>query len=173
MIGPSYDAFDGGLSENIPPQSGLNLYLLTKNCGHEITRVYASDAASRNAEDSNRDGDGGDFFVLNALFSGFYNAEPSGEERYDGTGGAGGGTESMAISWGDAATMLTRCIQVPSERLTSRCQVLFGHTNHHMNGKYDNTLTRSLLGWQPGDSLSGYWSRIAADYSLQSSFLAK
>ena len=38
-------------------------------------------------------------------------------------------------------------------------QTLFGQTNLP-HGRYDDTLTRSILQWQPRDDLEGYWSRL-------------
>jgi hypothetical protein len=112
-------------------------YLLTKNCGHEISRVYAmcSGDDTAGASASACAGAGGvpysagggsthrGMFVVNALFSGFYNPAPTEERRFDGTGAPGDDTESMALSFRDAAVMLQRCIEVPVQQFPNRCQV--------------------------------------------------
>ena len=61
--------------------------------------------------------------------------------------------------WRDAGALLRRCLEVPLSRVPRDCQVFFGQavTPH---GNYDNTLTRSVLEWEPRDDLKGYWSRL-------------
>lgn len=146
VVGPGYEDYDCRITEHVPPHPGLRIYAITKGVGHEITRVFAENHRQQ-------------LRVMNVIFNGFYNPEPSSERRFDGTGAPGGDTQVMAISWPDAGRLLRRCLEVPLSRLPRTCEVLFGHTTTP-HGRYDNTYTRAVLGWEPIDALAGYWSRL-------------
>ena len=124
----------------MPAHPGLGIYAITKGVGHEITRVYADNTPGLK--------------VLNVIWTGFYNPEPSDERRFDGSGAPGGDTQVpclsrcpvagtrcnslneacrcdqvLSVSWRDAGDLLRACIDVPLDRLPRACQTLFGQTN--------------------------------------------
>eukprot|EP01051_Picozoa_sp_SAG22_P023646 SAG22_NODE_6194_length_887_cov_1.567259_2_plen_86_part_01 len=86
----------------MPCWPGLGLYAITKGCGHEITRVFAENTPS--------------LTVLNVIWNGFYNPEPSDERRFDGSGAPGGDTQILSVSWRDAGSLLRACLEVPLEQ---------------------------------------------------------
>ena len=68
-------------------------------------------------------------------------------------------TPSRAPHGNDPSRRINASLRRSRQRLPRSCEVLFGHTDTP-HGRYDNAYTRAVLGWEPIDSLVGYWSRL-------------
>ena len=83
------------------------------------------------------------------LFESFPDPQPD-------PGREGTGTSSFAVSFRDAAQAINRALRVDLSRLPSRCEVFF-ITGPIPQGRFPNTKARTLLGFEPQDTLEAYW----------------
>ncbi len=136
QVGPSYEHFDYDISEEVPLHSGLNLYAHSKSIGQEICRVFSANHA---------------IHVLTTLFLSFRDAEPTPDQQ-------GGDTNPFSVTFADAARAIRRCLEVDLDTMPSSCEI-FHITSDTPHGRYHNTKARDLLGWEPQDTLEGYWRK--------------
>lgn len=134
VAGPSYEVFDFDLSPDMPPQPGVNLYALTKALGQEICRVFAANH---------------DLYVQTYLFYNFRdpdNLTP--------------GTDAtpFSVSWKNAAQVFRLGLEIPLEKLPSRCEVfnIFTEMPHH---KFSNEKAKRVLGFEPWNDISALWRK--------------
>ena len=134
LVGSPYTDFDFGHDESVPPQPGTSLYAFSKACGQEICRVFAEQHP---------------IHVMCLLFMRFAPPQASDQER-------GRGIQNFAVTFADAARAIGRTLEVDLETLPSRNELFFIVADLP-HGAFSNTKARRLLGWQPQDSLEGYW----------------
>ena len=134
LAGRSYEAFDYDIGPDIPPQPGTNLYALSKSLGHQISRVYAEQH---------------DIYVQMYLFYNFRDPAdvPLGSRH-----------APFSISWENAAEVFSLGLEIPFEKLPSRCEV-FNVFTDMPHGKFNNEKAKRLLGFQPRDDISGLWTK--------------
>jgi nucleoside-diphosphate-sugar epimerase len=141
VAGPSYEQFDYDLSPDMPPQPGTNLYALTKSLGQEICRVFAEYH---------------DLFVQMYLFYIFRdpgdleNMHPRGDER------------PWVISWANAAQVFRLGLEIPLEKLPSRCEV-FNILTDMPHGKFSNEKAKRILGFEPWQDIAALWKKTPGD----------
>lgn len=130
---PAGYAGEFGLSADLPPRPGDNLYFVTKFLGQEIMRIVAEEHRLE---------------APTLLFCSFVNpAEPPDRE-----------TELYAftISWQDAGEAMRQAVRVPD--FPCPFEVLHVHADLPF-GVYSNEKTKRLLGWQPRDRMEERWRR--------------
>lgn len=147
VAGPSYEGFEHGISPDVPPHPGTNLYALTKALGHQICLALAE-----------RHG----VYVQNYLFYSFRGAA----ELKPGAGGV-----PFVVSWRDAAEVFRLGLEIDLAKLPSHCEVFFisGDTPQ---GKFRNDKAKRILGFAPKDDVSVLWRRLAAGWHDQSEAMA-
>lgn len=111
-----------------PPRPGGNLYFLTKYLGQEITRLLAEHHG---------------IACPILLFCGFVNPAETSERP----------PHPFSVSWGDAARAMAAATTIP--RLPEPCPMLHIHADAP-HGRYRNTAARTVLRWDPHDSLEPY-----------------
>jgi nucleoside-diphosphate-sugar epimerase len=134
IAGPSYEMFDFDIGPEVPSQSGTNLYALSKSLGQEICRVY-----SRHH----------DLYVQTYLFYNFVDpADAHQKLEY----------APFSVSWRDAGRVFGYGLEIPFERLPSRCEIfnVFADIPH---GKFSNEKVKRILGWESRDDISAIWRR--------------
>ncbi len=135
IAGPTYEDFDYDINPEVPTHSGTNLYALTKSVGQEICRVFTENH---------------DVYVITLLFYNF---------RYpDDMSGAGQDFTPFTVSWSDAGQSFVHALEVPLERLPSRCEIfnIFTDLPHH---KFSNEKAKRILGWRPTHLFEQYWKK--------------
>jgi nucleoside-diphosphate-sugar epimerase len=134
LVGPAYLDWDFDIPEEIPPHPGTDLYAMSKSLGHDLCGVFA--AAHQ-------------LHVLTLLFSSFCEPEAPAPDR-------GGGCNSFAVSFRDAAAAVRLALEVDLSRVPSRCETFFVTTGLP-HGVCSGDKARRVLGWSPQDDLQGYW----------------
>ncbi|MCL4830817.1 MAG: NAD(P)-dependent oxidoreductase [Caldilineaceae bacterium] len=132
LAGRSYEMFDYDIGPDIPPQPGTNLYALSKSLGHQISRVYAEQH---------------DLYVQMYLFYNFRDPTdvPLGSRH-----------APFSISWENAAEVFSLGLEIPFEKLPSRCEA-FNIFTDMPHGKFSNEKAKRILGFQPRNDISGLW----------------
>jgi nucleoside-diphosphate-sugar epimerase len=138
VIGYLYEDYDFGVSAEVPPHPGLDLYSLSKGCGQEICRVFAENHP---------------IHVLLCLFLNF--------KRSDEPERVGEGTNPHSVTFPDAARCVRAMLEVDLAALPSRCETFFCTTDLP-HGRYSNQKAKAILGWEPRDKLEGYYLKPAA-----------
>ena len=135
IAGPTYEDYDYLLNPDIPPQPGTNLYALTKSLGQEICRVFAENH---------------DIYVITLLFYNF--------RQPDDMSAVGQDFTPFTVTWQDAGRVFLHALEVPLERLPSRCEVfnIFADLPHQ---KFTNDKAKRILGWQPTNNLDQFWRK--------------
>jgi nucleoside-diphosphate-sugar epimerase len=135
IAGPSYEWLDYEIGPDIPPQSGTNLYALTKSLGQEICRVFT---------------DNYDIYVITLLFYNFRNPDDHSADGQDFT--------PFSVTWGDSAEAFRPALTIPLDKLPSRCEIfnIFADLPHH---KFSNEKAKRILGWQPTNNLEQFWKK--------------
>ena len=135
ITGPTYEDLDYEIGPDVPPQPGTNLYAITKSLGQEICRVFTENH---------------EIWVLTLLFYNFKELDDRADQGQDLT--------PFAVSWTDAAEAFRPALAINLEELPSRCEpfFVFADLPHH---KFSNEKAKSILGWQPKDRLSQFWTR--------------
>lgn len=137
IAGPTYEQFDYDLSPDMPPQPGTNIYALTKSLGQEICRVYAEHH---------------DLYVQMYLFYIFRDPhDPENMKRW-------ASEVPWVISWANAAQAFRLGLEIPLEKLPSRCEV-FNILTDLPHGKFNNNKAKRILGFEPWDDLSALWKK--------------
>lgn len=134
VAGGSYEWFDYEIGPDVPAQPGANLYALSKSVGQEICRVYSGHH---------------DLYVQTYLFYNFVDpAHPKQKVEI----------APFSVSWQDAARVFAYGLEIPLERLPSRCEVfnVFADIPH---GKFSNEKVKRILGWNARDDISAIWRR--------------
>lgn len=134
VAGPTYEGFDFGITPDVPSHPGIGLYPLTKSLGQEICRLYAERF---------------DIYVITLLF--YILREPQQLQR-----GAGG--IPFIVSWRDCAEAFRLALEIPEDRLPSRCEVFFIHGGVPQ-GKFRVDKAERVLGFKPQDDVSVLWRR--------------
>ena len=134
IAGPTYENFDYQISPEIPPQSGTNLYALSKSVGHEICRVYA---------------EAHDLYVQMYLYYNF--RDPANPDRTR-------EVRPFAVSWQNGGEVFRHGLEIPLEELPSRFETFFVFTDMP-HGKFSNEKAKRILGWKPRDDISVIWRR--------------
>lgn len=132
VAGPSYEAFDFGISPDVPPHPGTGLYPLTKSLGLQLSRVYAEQH---------------DLYVQEYIFYDFR----SREELKPGRGGI-----PFLVSWADAAEVFRLGLEIDLARLPSRCETFF-ILGDCPQGQFSNEKAKRILGFAPKDDLTLLW----------------
>ena len=130
----TYEQFDYDIGPDVPPQPGTNLYALSKSLGHEICRVYSEQH---------------DIYVQMYLFYNFRDPAdvPLGSQH-----------APFSISWENAAEIFSLGLEIPLEKLPSRCEV-FNVFTDMPHGKFSNAKAKQILGFQPRNDISGLWTK--------------
>ncbi len=143
LVGETYENWDFDLNPDMSPQFGTRLYALSKGLGQEICRVFSEQYG---------------IYVITMLY---YNM------RHTWNWGLGRGIpeadhhEDMTpftTAWTDCGTAIRAALEVPLERLPSRCEnfFTFPETPHH---KFNSEKTRRILGWEPRYTLETLWNK--------------
>jgi hypothetical protein len=132
VSGPPTDRFDFGITPDSAPQPGTHIYGLSKSLGQEICRVFTEHH---------------DVWVQEYLFFAFHNvaelsrvADPA----------------PFSISWGDAAEVFNRGLEIDLAKLPSKCEVFFVFADMP-HGKYTNEKIKRVLGARFKDDISPLW----------------
>ena len=136
VAGLTYERFDYNINPDIPPQPGTNIYALTKSLGLEISRVFTEVH---------------DIYVMMLLYYHFA------DRRFD-TSSHGKDPSYYAVTWSDCGESIRSALSVDFESLPSRCEVFFISADIP-HQKFSNEKAKRILGWQPTDKLSRYWSK--------------
>jgi nucleoside-diphosphate-sugar epimerase len=142
MAGQQYEEWDYDLNPDMPPAPGTRLYAHTKALGQEVCRVF-----------SERHG----IQVLTLLY---YNMRHS----WDLSGPGGGDPvhhEDMTpytTEWEDCGTAIRAAVEVPEERLASRCETFF-ILSDIPHRKFTNEKTKRVLGWEPRYHVEADWNK--------------
>lgn len=130
----TYEQFDYDIGSDIPPQPGTNLYALSKSLGQEICRIYTEHH---------------DIYVQMYLFYNFRDPAdvPPGSRH-----------APFSISWENAAEVFSLGLEIPLEKLPSRCEV-FNVLTDMPHGKFSNEKTVRILGFQPRSDIAALWKR--------------
>ena len=145
LAGPGYEDFDFALNPDMPPQPGTRLYALTKALGQEVVRVFTTRH---------------DIYAQTLLY---YNLFDPG----DPTGGRGGATRThpagsdltpFSIAWPDAGDAIRCALEVPLERLPTRCETYFVFADLP-HDKFTNDKARTQLSWRPRYHLERLWNK--------------
>lgn len=137
IAGPTYERIDYEIGPDIPPQSGTNLYALSKSVGHEITRVYAEQH---------------DLYVQMYLYYNFLDPANLNRERE---------YAPFAISWRDGGMVYRQGLSIPLEALPSRFETFFIFSDMP-HGRFVNTKAKRILGWQAQEDVSTVWRRAGS-----------
>ena len=138
VLGDRYMMFDNPVRDDVPVHPNFSAYPFSKAMGHEICQAFA---------------DSHPIHTMFMLFESF--PSPSPEPGREGTG-----TSPFAVSFRDAAQAIKCGLEVDMARLPSRCEVFF-ITGPIPQGRFPNTKARSLLGFEPQDTLEEYWRKPA------------
>jgi nucleoside-diphosphate-sugar epimerase len=136
ISGDQYHRFDHQIPEDIPPHAGRNLYALSKAAGQEVCRVFTENHPIYN---------------LCLLFLSFRDAQPA-------DGQQGQDPNPFSVTFPDAARAIRKSLEVDVADLPSRNEVFFILTDMP-HGQYSNAKARRILGFEPQDSLEGYWRK--------------
>jgi len=141
MAGQQYEEWDFDLNPDMPPAPGTRLYAHTKALGQEVCRVF-----------SKRHG----IQVITLLY---YNMKHSWNL---------GGPEAPVVphqdmvpystAWQDCGTAVQAAVEVPEERLATRCETFFVLPDLP-HGKFNNEKTKRVLGWEPRYHVEGLWNK--------------
>lgn len=134
VAGPTYEFLDYEIGPDIPPQSGTNLYAISKSVGHEICRVYTENH---------------DIYVQMYLF---YNFRQPGEVNPAREIAPFGG------SWQNSGEVFPLGLEIPLEQLPSRFETFFVFTDMP-HGRFRNDKVKRILGWQPRHDIDVNWRR--------------
>ena len=133
VAGPNItECFDFGIGPDIPPQSGTNLYAITKSMGLEICRVFSQHH---------------DISVQTYLF---YNFKVAAEIQ------PGDHYAPFVISWENAAEVFPLGLEIDLDALPSRCEVFYVFADMP-HGKFSNEKTKRILGFQPRQDVERLW----------------
>jgi nucleoside-diphosphate-sugar epimerase len=141
MAGPHYE-WDYDLNPDMPAAPGTGLYTHTKGLGQEICRVF-----------SERHG----IQVITMLYynmrhswdlSGPLESEPVHHEDM----------APYTTEWEDCGTAIRAAVEVPEERLASKCESFFvlADIPHR---KFTNEKTKRVLGWEPRYHIEPMWNK--------------
>jgi nucleoside-diphosphate-sugar epimerase len=124
--------WDTDIVDDVPPRPGIGwLYLLSKLCGQEIVRIFATNHG---------------LSVPALAFCMFRNPEVA----------AQGKLHPLSVSWRDAANAIRCALEVP--QLPSPFE--YFHIGADLpHAVYRNDKAKRLLGWHPCDAFEGEYSR--------------
>ncbi len=134
VAGPNItECFDFGIGPDIPPQSGTNIYAITKSMGQEICRVFSQHH---------------DISVQTYLFYQF--VDPA-------TIQPGAQHAPYIVSWENAAEVFTLGLEIDLGALPSRSEVFYVFADMP-HGKFSNEKTKRILGFQPRRDVERLWT---------------
>ena len=134
VAGPNItECFDFGIGPDIPPQSGTNIYAITKSMGLEICRVFSQHH---------------DISVQTYLFYHFVDPE---------TIQPGAEHAPYVVSWENAAEVFTLGLEIDLSALPSRSEVFYVFADMP-HGKFSNEKTKRILGFQPRRDVERLWT---------------
>jgi nucleoside-diphosphate-sugar epimerase len=139
IAGPTYEQFDFDLNPDMPPQPGTNLYALTKALGQEICRVFSEQH---------------DIYVQMYLFYIFRDPAHL-EDKYEPVNQI-----PWLISWANAAQAFRLGLEIPLEKLPSRCEI-FNILTDLPHGKFSNEKAKRILGFESWDDIAALWKKTA------------
>ena len=134
VAGPGYEDFDHGITPDVPPHSGTNLYALTKSLGQEMCRIFSEQH---------------DIYVQDYLFYNF---------RYADKLSRGAGGVPFIVSWADAAEVFRLGLEIDLARLPSRCEIFF-ILGDNPQGRFTNDKAKQILGFSPHDDMNELWRK--------------
>jgi hypothetical protein len=132
VAGPPTERFDFGITPDGPPQPGIHLYGLSKSLGQEICRLFTEHH---------------DVYVQEYLFFAFYDMAQLSRVP---------DPAPFSISWGDAAEVFNRGLEIDLARLPSKCEVFFVFADMPQ-GKFVNEKIKRVLGARFTDDISPLW----------------
>jgi nucleoside-diphosphate-sugar epimerase len=134
IAGAPYTDYDYLLNPDMPPKPSTGLYPITKALGQEICRIFTENY---------------DIYVLCYLFLNFRNHD----EKDEGTD-----LNPFTVSWRDAAEAFRLGLEIPLEKLPSRCEAfnIFTNLPHQ---QFTNEKARRILGFEPKDNFEKMWHK--------------
>ncbi|MDP6666919.1 MAG: NAD(P)-dependent oxidoreductase [Dehalococcoidia bacterium] len=142
LVGMQYENWDHDLNPEMPPAPGTRLYAHTKALGQEICRVF-----------SERHG----IQVLTLLYYNMKHTwnlgglEPGGPPYHQ-------DMTPYSTAWTDCGTAIAAAVDVPEERLASRCETFFVFPDIP-HRKFENEKIKRVLGWRPRYHVEGLWNK--------------
>ena len=134
VAGPNItECFDFGIGPDIPPQSGTNIYAITKSMGLEICRVFSQHH---------------DISVQTYLFYQF--VDPADIQP-------GAQHAPYVVSWENAAQVFTLGLEIDLSALPSRSEVFYVFADMP-HGKFSNEKAKRILGFQPRRDVERLWT---------------
>jgi hypothetical protein len=158
VAGGHYRNWYHGLHENMPPQSGLDLYSFSKGLGHEIARCFSASHP---------------IHVMTSMHGSFPSAEwhHSAQSPAVGTNpGVGvregdGLSQPLCSTYSEAAAVIRAMLEVDLAGLPSRHETFFVLPTVP-DGVYSNAKARKILGWEPRHTLTSYFTRQSLSSKL-------
>ena len=138
VAGPNItECFDFDIGPDIPPQSGTDLYALTKSMGLEICRIFSAHH---------------DISVQTYLF--YHFKAPAAIQPAE-------SHAPFVISWENAAEIFPLGLEIDLDALPSRFEVfnVFADMPH---GKFSNEKTKRILGFQPRQDVEALWRQTVS-----------
>ena len=134
LAGQTYEDYDFGISPDIPPHPGTNLYALTKSLGQEICRVFTVNYP---------------LHVLTLLFLTFLDHD----DQRQGTD-----LHPFTVSWRDCGESFRCALAADLGAMPSRCECFFivADLPHDW---VSNEKAKRLLGFQPRDNFEAVWQK--------------
>ena len=143
LAGPSLETYDFNIYPDIPSQSGVNIYALTKSLGNEICKTFA---------------DNNEFiYVQTLLFYHLYSDElilGGSDKKFDKVKQS---LNPFSVTWEDAAMAIKLALEIELEQLDSRSETYF-ISEDLPHTKFMNSKAKNKLGWIPRNKLKPLWS---------------
>ena len=134
VTGPTYEGFDHGITPDVPPHSGTNLYVLSKSLGQEVCRAFT---------------EAHDVYVQDYLFYNF---------RYTDRLKRGAGGVPFIVSWADSGEVFRLGLAIELAKLPSKCEVFLILADNPQD-KFLNEKAKRILGFAPKDDVSILWRK--------------
>ena len=129
---------DHGITEDVPPHPGVNLYSITKALGQEVCRVTSENYPIHVMTQL--------YWMLSAT------AQPGPSDT------PGQGVTPFAITTRDASRALHAALDVELATLPSRNEMFFIMVPSLPHGKFVARKGKELLGWEPIDTLAWHYT---------------
>ncbi len=143
LAGPSLETYDFNINPDIPSQSGVNIYALTKSLGNEICKIFA--------------GNNQFIYVQTLLFYHLYSDElilGGSDKKFEQVQQS---LNPFSVTWEDAAMAIKLALEIELEKLDSRVETYF-ISEDLPHTKFINSKAKNKLGWMPRNKLKPLWS---------------
>ena len=134
LAGPSLETYDFNINPDIPIQSGVNIYALTKSLGNEICKIFA--------------GNNQFIYVQTLLFYHLYSDElilGGSDKKFEKVKQS---LNPFSVTWEDAAMAIKLALEIELEKLDSRAETYF-ISEDLPHTKFINSKAKNKLGWEP------------------------